>query len=268
MIKQTIFLSFFLIFSLFANSVQAQVPYENVVEKIHYTHINRGIGSRNPFDAKKEIGSPNPQLRIYIWADLGEPYTKKFFDVTFPILLSKYSNDVVFIYNHRTLFMQDKSVKAGMIGECAAEQRQFWPNINTITNNLDHLDDLTYLRDIDLEQIKKCLADPYTKSIVDISERDGQYFGFNGSPILVIQNVNNPQGYSIKVSGAQDISIFDQAIQEAKVGDLNKKDLEDVKSQVTQLRQDVAEVKSQQTNLAQKLDQLIAWIRSLFLFKK
>lgn len=262
-------------FLFLVQPVNAQVRYEDVVEKIRYTHPNRMIGpeggtANQPFDAKKEIGPQNPVLKVYIWADLGERFTKKFFDEAFESLKNKYSQEALFIYNHRAFLMQDTSVRAGMIGECTAKQGQFWTNINPIMNNVDNLDSLDYLQNVDRPEIEKCLKNPYTKSVIDISEEDGKYSGFNSIPTVVIQNIAKPQQYSIKVSGAQELSIFERAFLEAEEGDLNKKDLEEIKTKVTELQQDVQQtkedvrqVKTEQSRLAQEIEKLKELIQSI-----
>lgn len=266
-----LFLSFFCIL---ARPVDAQMNYEEVVEKIRYTHP-RLIGSEGETlnqtsGAKKEIGLQSPVLKVYIWADLGERFTKKFFDETFETLKNKYSQEALFIYNHRAFLMQDKSIRAGMIGECAAKQGQFWNNIDGIMKSLDNLESLDYLQNVNRGDIDKCLNDPYTKRIIEISEGDGKYLGFNGIPTVVIQNAVKPQQYSLKVSGAQDISIFERAFLEAKEGDLNKKELEEIKTKVKELQQDVQqtkedvkEVKQEQSRLAQEIERLKGLIQSI-----
>lgn len=262
-------LSFFMMCCIFTSSAQAQVQYEDVVEKIHYTHPNMTTGGQ-PFDAKKEIGSENPTLRVFIWADLGETFTKKFFDEAFEALEKKHSQDTQFIFVHRSFLMQNTSVRAGIIGECAAQQGQFWNNIRPITQNLNDLSNLGYLNNIDKTQMEKCIADPLTKNVITASEDSAKYVGINGIPTLIIQNVAKPQPYSVKVSGAQSLSIFERAFQEAKDGDLSKQEIEDLKTQMTVLKQnvqqtqmDVQEVKKEQSGIAQEIENLKKIVQSI-----
>jgi hypothetical protein len=224
-------------------AARAEDTYGQYVEKIHFTYMNRTMGSHDPYDAKKEIGPSNSILKIYMWGDLSNRYTKKFFDETFEQLRNKYPN-ALFKYSHYATLMQDKPVQAGMIAECAANQDQFWENISPLMNNLDNLDSLNYLKNIDISKMKECLKDPYTKIVVRTSTDDAAYYGFNSTPMFVIQNTSKPNQYSIKLTGAQDFTVFDQAFTEALEGDLTKKDLEEIKTKVNTLQQDVNETKS------------------------
>lgn len=253
----------FLLLIVNVHTIYAQVKYEDVVEKIHYTHPNRAMGSHDPFDARKEIGAQNSLLKVYIWGDLNEKYTQKFFKEIFEPLRSKYGQEALFIYNHRAFLMQDNSIRAGMIAECAAKQGQFWDNVLPIIDNSSNLETYGYLRGTNSQELESCLKDPYTRIVIETSENDGKYFGFNSIPTLVIQNTQNPQGYSIKISGTQDLAIFDRAFLEAKEGDLTKKDLTDLKSKVSSLEANVQqaqgqikEVKEQQSVLAQQIGKI------------
>ncbi|EKD65149.1 MAG: hypothetical protein ACD_50C00175G0004 [uncultured bacterium] len=277
-VKQIITLFLFLSgLYMLAGLASAQSDYSPFIEKIHYNHISRGIGPHDPYDAKKAIGSDNPTLIVYIWGDLNERYTKMFFDNIFETLKDKYSNEALFVYNHRAFLMQDRSIRAGMIGECVAQEGQFWNNIKGITNNLDNLDSLDYLENIDRGKIESCLNDPYTKTVIEVSENDGKFLGFNTIPTIVIKNIAKPQQYSIKVMGAQNISVFERAFLEAKEGDLSNTDLVEVKEKVTDLEQDVQktkedveetkedveEIKEEQSRLAQEIEKLRGLIQSI-----
>ena len=276
--KKQHFICFFLFiiasFFIFTKSGNAQVSYEDVVEKIRYTHIGRLVGlspsEMVQYDAKKEMGSINPILKVYIWGDLSTVFTKKFFDEIFPILKNKYSTEALFIYNHRAYLSQDISIKAGIIAECTAIQDQFWENISPITSHLDNLDSLDYLQSVDKTKIEECVKNPRIKSIIEESEADGKYLGFNAIPTIVIQNITKPQQYAIKVTGAQDISIFERAFIEARDGDLSKKELQEIKVTVTQLQQDtnqikhdVKELKTNQSFLSQEIEKLKMLIDSI-----
>lgn len=258
-----VILSFLLLISLLSvKDAYAQVQYEDVVEKIHYTHPNRGIGSHDPYDAKKQFGSTAPILKVYIWGDLGERFTKKFFTEVFPSLKDKYSNEALFIYNHRAFLMQDKSVQAGMLGECTARQGKFWENVNPILDNGD-LGKLDYLKEVNIDQIKECLKDPYTKTVIEVSENDGKYFGFNGIPTTIVQNASKPLDYSVKVNGSQDLQIFERAFLEAKEGDLTKKELQDLKSEVSNLKEDVKQTQEDVKQTKQEVQGLRALIETI-----
>lgn len=261
--KTAILLLLIVLFSTARTSVWAQVRYEDVVEKIHYTHPRRGMGSHDLYDARKELGPESAILRMYIWGDLGERFTKSFFTTTFPTLKSKYGDEMYFIYNHRAFLLMDKNVQAGMVGECAAQQGKFWDNIIPIVSNIENLGQLDYLQGVDNEKIRQCLADPYTKTVVHVSEEDGKYFGFNSVPTFVIQNTQNPQAYSLKISGAQDMAIFERAIAEAKDGDLTKKDLDTLEAKVANLEQDVKQTKEDVQTVKEKQNILVTEIEKI-----
>lgn len=272
--KKILFLSavLFVFLSIAVKPVNAQVRYEDVVEKIHYTDPQRRVGPDNHLlEAQKETGSSHPILKAYIFGDLNGPYTKKFFDDTFEKLVSTYSGTVLFIYKHSPFLGQDASVRAGMIGECTAAQGYFWDNIKPIMEHVSALDELDYLENVDQFKMQTCLDDPLTKNIVIASGDDAKLFGLNGNPIVVIQNAAKPEAYSIKVNGAQEYSIFERAFLEAEQGDLTKKQLEDLQIQVSALeqnvqqnKQDVKEVKTELSRLGIEFENLKQLVLSLF----
>ena len=282
--KKIIFLLPIFIAILIPQPVHAQVKYEDVVEKIHYAHPNRFINEK-PYDAVKQVGSKNPLINVYIWADLTDTYTQRFFKESFDTLKSKYGDKALFIYNHRTLFNTEKSIRAAIISECTAQQNNFWENITPIIDNsesLTSLNKLDYLKNINKEQLQTCIDNPNTKSTVEISDQDGQYFGFNSVPLFIIQNASKPQEFSIKIIGAQDQEIWDKSFLEAEQGDLTNKKVEDLSNKVNVLEQKLEQ--SQQAlnetqkkvsllegivnNLQNTIKSITEKIQSLFHFKK
>lgn len=217
--KILFFITFFSLFGAFSSQVHAQVAYESVTEKIHYTFPDRKTQNQKgewiPQSTLISTESSNPKIKIYFYGDLTRPYTQQFFRQTFEPLRRKYQSDVQFIFQNHAFFDRDgKSIRAGMIGQCAAEQQQFWPNAVNIGVYQDNLKDYSYLSNLDVDLLKKCLNDPRTEGTVRIQDGDAQLFGFNGDPTFIIQNPAKPQDYAVKLFGAQDISLFDQAIKE------------------------------------------------------
>lgn len=180
-------------------------------EKVVYTDPNRQVND-SPLNASKKIGADEPKVLVHIFADLTERYTKQFFNTTFNTLKEKHGHDTQFIFHHYPFLGMENAIKAGMVGECAAKQEQFWNNIQGIMDNTDAIDSLDYLKSVDLDKIKKCLQDPNVKLAVKVGEEDAKYTGLNGLPAFIIQNASHPEGLAIKILGAQDIGKFDRAI--------------------------------------------------------
>ncbi len=180
-------------------------------EKITYTDPNRQSNG-HPLNAPKVTGSENPKVKVHIFADLTERYTKQFFNTTFNTLKEKHGQDTQFIFHHYPFLGMENAIKAGMVGECAAKQGQFWTNIQGIMDNTDAIDSLDYLKSVKVEEIRKCLQDPEVKLAVTVGEEDAKYVGLNAVPSFIIQNAAHPEGLAIKILGAQDIGKFDRAI--------------------------------------------------------
>ena len=247
--------------TIFSNTVYAQVRYEDVIEKIHYTDgMSIDPTTGRTIEASREIGSSNPGLKVYIYGDFSETYTKRFFGDTFDYLKNKYP-DARFLFRNAVFLGTDSGMQTGLIVTCLVRQSHFWDNLQNLINITD-LSNPSF-NNIDKDQFGNCLKDKNTKNEVNIEDNLTKYYGFNSLPTIVVQNAAKAQDYSVKVSGAQSKDIFDRAFQEAKDGDLTKKDLEDIKTKVTNLQQDVEktqqdvkEVKQQQSFLSEQLDQI------------
>jgi protein-disulfide isomerase len=245
---------------LFVNiqKVDAQgIAYEEVVEKIRYNPISRHPDPETP----KEIGKQDSTLTVHIWGDLGETYTKRFFENIFPQLFEEYKNEAQFVYHHRAFLSFEKSITLGSIGECAAAQGKFWENISAITNSDGS--DLMVVKNVDQEKLAACVANPTIKAIIDQSEKDGTNYGYSGIPTFVIQNTGKPGGYSIKVNGAQDISIFRRAMLEAKGEDSSTQNIENLEKKVNNLEQDVKGVQTEQTGMRVQINNIMHFISQI-----
>ena len=244
----------FLIFVSLSNTAHAQVRYEDVVEKIHYTD---GM-SYNPTTGQtavisKEIGPSNPSFKVFIYGDFSTTYTKRFFSETFDYLKNKYQ-DAKFIFRNAVFLESDNGILTASMINCLAAQNNFWENIQNLISMTD-LNNPNF-RNVEMNQFNDCIKNPYTKFGVNIEDNLAKYYGFNSIPTMIIQNTSKPQDYSVKITGAQSTDIFDRAFLESKEGDLTKKDLEEIKADVKSLKQNVEKIEKRQNFLEEQIDQI------------
>lgn len=265
MVKIILVLSLF-IFLLIPQVAHAQVRYEDVIEKIHYTDGMSYSANNQPVVVAKEIGSSNPTLKVYIYGDFSETYTKKFFDGTFEYLKNKYQ-DARFIFRNAVFLGTDNGMQTAFMVNCLATQNHFWDNVQSLINIAD-LNNPNF-KNIDTNQFNDCVKNSNTKSGVNIENDLAKYYGFNSFPTIVIQNTAKPQDYSVKVSGAQSTDIFDRAFLEAKEGDLAKQDLEELKADVALLKEDVKQTKQEVSGLRALIENILQQFQALFtLFRR
>lgn len=255
---------FISVYVLFSDTAFAQVKYEDVIEKIHYTDgMSYEPTTGRPAVVAKEIGSSSPVLKVYIYGDFSETYTKKFFSDTFDYLKNKYQ-DARFLFRNAVFMDIDEGMQVAATVNCLAEQNQFWDNINNLINTSD-LNNPDF-KNIDKNKFDSCRNSKNTKLGINIENDLKKYYGFNSVPTLIIQNALKPQDYVVKVSGAQSTDIFDRAFLEAKEGDLTKRDLEEIKAKVNNLQQDVEKTKQTIQQVQQKqsfLEEQISVLKQL-----
>lgn len=257
-----------LVFVSLAPTIFAQVAYEDVVEKIHYTYPRGDVNGKS-HEPGKELGAAHPRVKVYIWADLHETYTRQFFQTTFDDLKQRYAKEALFIYVPRAFLDAPESIEVGMIAECTAKQDMFWPNLKVIATKADGLKNFDYLQGVDKEKLKLCLTDSSIKFRVTQGESDAKSLGFNAIPVIVIQNVATPGPYSIKITGAQPLFIFTRAFAEAKGETITPTDdmktrVDTIKNDTDQIKKDVQEVKQKQSLLSQELEQIKQILASIF----
>ncbi|PWU23696.1 hypothetical protein C5B42_02195 [Candidatus Cerribacteria bacterium 'Amazon FNV 2010 28 9'] len=264
--KKILFASLFTLAlsTICATQVHAQVDYASVTEKIHYTYPNAQTqntkGEWVPIVAPLIKGSQTPTLKMYIYSDLAERFAQQFFMQTFPQLLDKYGSSIQFIYVHDPAgSTEELGIRTEMIGQCAGEQQQFWTNVDSIiahSSTLQDVNNTTYLQGVDQAKLKQCLDEPIIHGVVATANQDALIAGVQAIPTFIIQKASDPQGYAIKLSGAQNISLFDQAIAE-------EQGVDSAKQQITQLQQQVASQSQELAASAQQVSLLQTEINAL-----
>jgi protein-disulfide isomerase len=282
--KLILFLVFVVVLLFSPTLIQAQTDYNLVTEKIHYDGPGETFYSDGSmFPPQIATGSNTPKTTIYIYGEIKNQYTQLFFKQIFSSLLNKYSA-TQFVYIHDPIsipYGEDLNVyaKPEMLIECIAQQNQFWPNLELIVNNiktnqgledvdskdytnyanyLSNLNNAKYISGIDNDKLQKCLSNPITEGIMKADISDEERLGLSGQgPDFIIKNNSNPQAYAIKINGAQDISIFDQAIKEVQGDTPQTEEINNLQTQVTSQSQQISFLQSQINMLRSFIDRLL-----------
>jgi len=174
---------------------------------------NSDDGAKYSVDDDPMLGSENAPVTMIIFTDFQCPYTKIFFNDTFPLIKQNYidTGKVKFVYRDFPLSMHQYAQKAAEAAECADEQGKFWEYHSMILENQDIVD-IESLKQfavdlgLDTSTFNTCLDTGEMTSEVEADIADGSSYGVTGTPTFFI----NDQ----KIVGAQPYSNFESIIEQ------------------------------------------------------
>lgn len=241
---------------VFAGRVSASDVYEESVERVRLNAIYTwGI------EVPKELGPKDAPITFDIFADFSEPFSKKFFRETFDTLVARYPQ-IRFRFMHRNLqYRGETALQMGILTECLSLQEKLWINI-PILINLESASMTETLLDVNQEKLHTCVNSTATRNAVNFANTQATQMGINASPVFLLRNNDRPNDPVLRVIGAKEIAIFDQAIAEStngKDGEYKK-----IEEKLTQLEQKVAQTGQRVSTLQQMLDAIMLRLRQFF----
>lgn len=197
-----------------AEKLAEQATQEGLIAAETHSALSRfaeGKPSRGPSDAP---------ITIYEFSDFQCPYCARA-SVVIEEILSKYPEEIRFVYLHYPLGMHDWAKPAAVAADCAARQTEtaFWvlhDNFLELQSNISNESMLQQVRswlqetNVDLDAWQICVADESSAAHqdvllqVDISSAMAERFGLTGTPAFFVN------GYLL--SGAHSIDAFDDLI--------------------------------------------------------
>lgn len=174
-------------------------------------------------DADHVLGNKNANITMIEYSDLECPFCKRSHP-TLQELLKTYQGKVRWVYRHFPLSFHQNAQKEAEASECVADlggNDKFWQFINTLfertTSNgtgfaLDKLGSLASEVGVNQTEFQTCLDSGKYEKIVKDQLAEGTAAGVNGTPTTFIVDA---KGNSQSVVGAQDISAFKTAIDQA-----------------------------------------------------
>ncbi len=171
-------------------------------------------------------GLASAPVKIIEFADFQCPFCRRFTEDTEPQLADEFikTGKVQLIF-HNYAFIGSESTVAAEAAECAADQNHFWDyhdllylrqgQENSGVFSSQHLKDFAQtlheqFPDFDVAKFSACLDSGQKKSLVQEESQQAQAAGVQSTPSFLI----NGQ----MLTGAQDISVFRQAINQALTG--------------------------------------------------
>lgn len=194
--------------------------------------LNRPGGTVNnaPFTPRQRSdvsgttwGKATAPVKIVEFADFQCPFCRHFTEDTEPTLASEFiQTGQVQLLFHNYAFLGAESTQAAEAAECAADQNHFWDyhdllylrqgaeNSGVFSNA--HLKEFAQqlhdaLPDFDVGAFSSCLDSGIKKTVVEQQSQQAQAVGVQSTPSFLINGK--------LITGAQDITVFRQAIQQA-----------------------------------------------------
>ena len=159
-------------------------------------------------DGYPSIGPENAPIVIVEFSDFNCQYCGVFARTTFPVLISKYSKDIRFVYRHAPLGPAS-SFEAAQASMCAYDQDYFWEYHDALFENQDRLGAGLYTEiaaslELDLPAFNTCLEN---NDYMDLIEADLDFAlttGVRATPTFFING--------LALVGAQPIEVFTEII--------------------------------------------------------
>ena len=159
-------------------------------------------------DGYPSIGPENAPIVIVEFSDFNCQYCGVFARTTFPVLISKYSKDIRFVYRHAPLGPAS-SFEAAQASMCAYDQDYFWKYHDALFENQDSLGAGLYTEiaaslELDLPAFNACLEN---NDYMDLIEADLDFAlttGVRGTPTFFING--------LALVGAQPVEVFVEVI--------------------------------------------------------
>lgn len=154
------------------------------------------------------IGPESAPITIIEFADFRCGYCNQFHAQTLAPLLEAYGDQVRFVYRDY-LVIDAQSYDAAIAAECANVQGQFWPYHDLLFENQRELSrdkyiELAAVLELDAEAFNTCLVEEQTRDAVLVDDNYARALGLSGTPGFFVNG--------IYISGAQDLSFFQQVI--------------------------------------------------------
>lgn len=157
------------------------------------------------------LGPESAKVTIVEYSDFQCPFCGKAAP-TMKQILEKYPNDVRIVYKHFPLPIHTNSKKAAEAAECAAEQGRFWEYHDTLFANqnalyTNMLKDYAKQIGLNTTQFNVCFDSGAMRNRVEQDKKEGESLGVRGTPAFFVNGK--------MISGAQPISVFEDAINKA-----------------------------------------------------
>ncbi len=166
------------------------------------THISSSQAkSKGPVDAP---------IQIHEYSDFQCPACMKALPVMND-LMTKFSNQIYFVFHHFPLESHNLSLIAHQAAECAAEQNQFWAfhdELYTQQAQWSFVSDPTeqFLRyakksEVNLDIFAKCLADPAVKRRILTERKESERLRISSTPTFFINGERVLGAVELKIKG-------------------------------------------------------------------
>jgi protein-disulfide isomerase len=156
------------------------------------------------------LGRKDAPLTIIEFTDYECPFCRRYFELTYPVLLDRYGDQLNYTVRHFPVSFQHKRAhKAAQAAECAGDQGRFFEYHDVVFKNNHALDDpslMGYAAQVrlDTRQFRNCLQSGEKSDIVDEDIQAGIARGIMGTPAFLVN------GYMIV--GAQPTEVFQRHI--------------------------------------------------------
>ena len=153
-------------------------------------------------------GKANAPIEMIEFSDFQCPYCQRA-HATVEQVLSKYGDQIKFVYRHYPLPTHPAAKPAAEASECAKEQGKFWPFHDRLFANTSKLSDADLKAHaaavgVDVAAFNACVDSHKYRAVVEADAKDGEAAGVNGTPAFYINGR--------MISGAQPFEVFKQLI--------------------------------------------------------
>jgi len=199
-----------------------------VLEKIEK---QGGRGSKQPSrpttarvstKGKQSMGSKDAPVTIVEFTDYQCPFCLRFTKNTFPTLKTKYidTGKVRWVGLNLPLPFHKDATKAAQAAHCAGEQGKFWEMREVLFQNPQKLN-VTFLPahaatlNLDIEAFNACLQSTRHLDVIAKEAKDANAVRLTGTPSFIIGKTTSDVISGPVVIGAQQMNVFDAAINKA-----------------------------------------------------
>jgi protein-disulfide isomerase len=150
-------------------------------------------------------GMASAPVLIVEFSDFQCPFTKRFYQQTFPQIEKEYisTGKVKFAYRDFTLDFHQLAKPAAILARCAGKQGKYWEMFNKLLMG-DSLDNEIFKKytqelNLNLSLCEKCQGTAEIKEAVDRDIKDADMLGVEGTPSFFINGrfVNGAQPYEV-----------------------------------------------------------------------
>jgi protein-disulfide isomerase len=155
-------------------------------------------------------GPRDAAVTIIEFTDYECPFCRRYFESTYPVLLSRYGDRVNYTVRHFPVSYQHRRAhKAAQAAECAGEQDRFFEYHDLLFKNNWALDDRSLVGyaaqvGLDTRHFENCLTSGRKSAVVDDDIQAGIARGIMGTPTFLVNNR--------MLVGAQPLEMFQREI--------------------------------------------------------